>query len=129
MSISEYMYDSESEDEDELIDMRGEREECSQPSRQEEEWREYTRTWSEPITTLLPKQEAKKRKERMSMEQTDELLKSLEFVTFPELEEDEEDEWTVKKCRRTVSKERIEREVYPVENATKEENFAEVGDG
>ena len=84
--------DSESEEEDELIDMRGEWEEYSLPSKQEKDWREYMRTWSEPVTTLLPKQGLGKGKERMSMEQADELLKTLEFVTFPELEDDLSDE-------------------------------------
>ena len=55
------------------------------------------RTWFEPVTTLLPKQGLGRGKERMSMEQADELLKTLELVTFPELEDDSEDDWTVRK--------------------------------
>ena len=71
------------------------------------------RTWSEPVTTLLPKQGLGKGKERMNMEHADELLKTLEFVSFPELEDDSEDDWTVKKYKKTIRKERIEKEVCP----------------
>ena len=82
-----------------------------------------------PVTTFLPRQEVRKvKKKSISIEQADELLKSLEFVTFPELEEDSEHDLAVKKYRKTVRKERMEKELCPVEKAAKEVNFAEVGD-
>ena len=84
------IYDSESEDEDELINMRGEweelsreeqemdgdqrqeamieeaewkaRMECEQLMKQEEDWLESLKTWPEPGTRLLLKQEARKGK-------------------------------------------------------------------